>query len=246
MAEPPVQIVCPSKGRPDNVMAFDAFPMEDVVVVVVEDELEAYRHNYPDACFDVLPPEVKGLPQTKNWCYAKYGNVFFVDDDVLPMVDRTGAGPTRVPQELAAQITYRLADMAMQIDGCYLFGFVDDPVPMHFQPQQPFSLAGPQSGTCEGLLEGSGLWWPDDPKFGPAEDIWIAGLNAYKHRKRLQDLRYAVRDVRGTQGGNANDRNAQVLNEMAQVLREAFGEAIVLKDPAQTKGFYFWSLKVPW
>lgn len=245
MAEPPVTIVCPSKGRPDDVMTFAAFPIDEVVVVVVKDELEAYKASYPDATFDVLPPTVKGLPATKNWCYEKYGNVFFVDDDVMPMIDLTGGGSQpRVEPKLAAQVTYRLADQAIQM-GCYLFGFIDDPVPMHFQPQRPFSLAGPQSGTCEGLLEGSGLWWPDDPKFGPAEDVWIAGLNAYKHRKRLQDLRYAVRDVRGTQGGNANDRSQQMLADMAVTLREAFGEAIVLKDPNDAR-FYYWRLRVPW
>jgi hypothetical protein len=242
--EKPVQVVCPTHGRADNVMTFEALPIEDVVLSVTESQVDEYRAAYPDATIDPHSDEIQGLLAKKAYLYEKHGNVFFVDDDVLPMVDLTGAGPSRVPQKTALEIVYRLADQAMQM-GTYLFGFNEDAVPMHFAPQDPFSLSGPVAGTCQGILEGSGLWWPEVRKFGSADDVWISGLNAYENRTILRDDRYCLRDVRGFAGGLATLRNRQTQAETAEFLRQSFGEAIVLKDPEQAT-FYYWRLSVPW
>jgi hypothetical protein len=237
-----VTIVCPTHGRAGRVMTFDAFSQEDVVLSVAKSQVEEYRAAYPDARIDPHSDKIVGLPAKKNHIYGKFGAVFYVDDDVMPMVDLAGGG--KVEPRLAVELVHRLADQAEQM-GTFLFGFNEDNVPMHFQPQKPFALSGPVSGTCQGLLPESGLWWPDDPRFGPAEDIWLAGLNAFRNRSCLRDLRYAVRDVRGTVGGNAALRSSTMMAEMAKKLVESFGDAIVLKDPSQAT-LYYWRLKVPW
>jgi hypothetical protein len=236
-----VTIVCPTRGRAGEVSAFRTFGNE-MLLSVSESEVDAYRAAYPDARIDPHSDDLIGLPAKKQMLLEKFGGVFWVDDDALPMIDMTTS--QKVDPPVACDLVQRTADTAEQM-GAFLFGFNHDEIPMHFQPQRPFQLTGMMGGGKFGVLPGSKLWYPPDPRVGFWEDLWLGALNAYEHRFCFCDLRYTIPTSVGQVGGLSNLRSDRTLWEQADVMVSCFGDAVKLKDKADVT-LYPWRLKVPW
>jgi hypothetical protein len=236
-----VTIVCCTHGRAGQVHAFRAFG-EELLLSVAESQLPAYRAAYPTARFDPHPDSIVGLPAKKQFLLEKFGSVFWIDDDAAQMIDHTDS--TKVEPAKANALVHRLADQAQQM-GAHLFGFGSDVVPLHFQPQRPFAVTGMLGGGKFGVLEGSQLWYPDDPEVGIWEDLWLGALNAVHHRFCLVDLRYVLPTFVGQEGGLASLRTDSVLWRQADRMVEMFGDAIKLKAKGDAQ-LYPWRLSVPW
>jgi hypothetical protein len=235
-------IVCPSHGRAGSVTAFRTFG-EDLMLCVAESQLEAYRAAHPNARFDVHPDSVVGLGPKVKWMYAKYGSYFRVDDDADFMINHAAGGEKVRDGRVARALVHRLADMAQQM-GAYQFGFSELARPMYYSGHRPFLLTAEIEGGKCGFLAGSKIWWPDDVGF--IDDIWACGLNAYHHRFAVKDMRYAIPTVVGQKGGLANFRTKKAVWEKAEVLRQAFGDAIELQDKETFDDTYPWNLRYPW
>jgi hypothetical protein len=238
-----VTVVCATHGRAGRVTAFEAFG-DDLLLSVAESQVGAYRDAYPYAQIDPHPDDVVGLPAKKNWLHDRFGDVFIVDDDATQMIDMQDS--TRVPPAKARALIGQVADMAEQM-GAYLFGFGDDGNPLHYQPAQPYRLTGVFAGGKFGLLAGSGLWWPNDPKYGLIEDVWMSALNAHVHRKCVRDVRHVLPTIAAWKGvpqpgGLGNVRTRAANREVGEFLKASFGDAIELNDFA----VYNWNLRVPW
>jgi hypothetical protein len=233
-------IVCPTHGRAGEVTAFECFG-PDLLLCVAESQAPLYREAYPDARLDVHPDSVKGLGPKMTWMAAKYGAFFRIDDDGRQMIDHTDG--SRVPPERAVELARRLADTAEAM-GAYLFGMTSEVRPLYFNPQTPLRMTGVIDGGKSGFLPGSKLWWPDDVGF--ADDFWISALNAYHHRFCLIDDRLCIPTQVGQKGGLAAIRTERAIWAKAEVLKAAFGDAVVLKDKADAGFTYPWRLKVPW
>ena len=60
-----IPVVCPSKGRPNNVKTLQFFP--DLILVVPHSEVEAYKANYPDTEVIGTPKHIRGITPTRQW-----------------------------------------------------------------------------------------------------------------------------------------------------------------------------------
>lgn len=236
-----VQIVCPTHNRPGEVRAFETFG-PDLLLSVAESQVPAYRSAYPDAKIDPHPDTLIGLPAKKQMLADKFGAVFWVDDDAGKMIDHENG--VKVEPAKARDLVQRTADTAEQM-GVFLFGFSMETNPLYYSPQNPFQLTGMMGGGKFGILPGSKLWYPEDPKLGMWEDLWMGAINAYHHRFMFCDLRYAIPTSVGQGGGLANVRTDKTLWEQAARMQEQFGEAIVMKERGDA-ALYPWRLKVAW
>jgi hypothetical protein len=214
-----VTIVCPSHGRAGEVTAFKTFG-PDLMLCVSESQAPLYREAYPDVKLDVHPDSVKGLGPKVKWMNAKYGSYFRVDDDAGHMIDHTAGGTKITDGKLAQALVHRLADQAEQM-GAFMFGFTELARPVYYSGHQPFKVSGEiEGGNC--------------------------GLNAFHHRFCLIDMRYAIPTTVGQKGGLAAYRTRVKVWEKANVLREAFGDAIALQTKETFEDVYPWNLRVPW
>lgn len=59
-----IKIVCPSKGRADNVRTLKLIPT--LSLVVPYDEADDYRKNYPDTEVLATPERIKGITPTRQ------------------------------------------------------------------------------------------------------------------------------------------------------------------------------------
>jgi len=239
-----MELVCLTHGRARTMTTHRVFG-DELVLSVAESQVAEYREAHPDLKIDPHPDDVVGLPAKKNYVVAKFGEVFMLDDDVLAMVDHVEGDRVDDPRR-ACDLVRRLADMARQM-GAVMFGFSGDANPLHYLPHRPFALTGLIDGGKFGVLDSS-IWWPEQPIYGCCEDMWACGLNAYENRYLLKDLRYALvgpTENNDLPGGLAGVRNQKALQQCAEMLVEAFGEAVQLK-PQSEAGKYFWRLRVPW
>jgi hypothetical protein len=238
-----VQIVCPTHGRAGEVLAFRTFG-PDLLLSVAESQVPAYRAAYPDARIDPHSDEIKGLPAKKQMLAEKFGDVFWVDDDAIEMIDHT-LDCAKVEPRKACALVHRLADQCEQM-GLFMFGFSLETKPLYYSGHQPFALTGMIGGGKFGILAGSKMFYPDDPALGMWEDLWMSGLNAFHHRALIRDERYAIPTAVGQSGGLANVRTHRSLWQQVEKMQAAFGkQAIVLKDASDVQ-LYPWRLKIPW
>lgn len=240
MSERPV-IACPTHGRAGEVTTFKTFG-DDLLLVVAESQLEAYKDAHPHARFDVHPDSVKGLGPKVRWMLDKYGPMFRVDDDADYIIDHADGSKVTRPQ-IARDLVYRLADMAEDM-GCFLYGFTELAKPLYFSGHRPYKLSGLIEGGKIGFIPGSKLWWPEDQPW--LEDAWLAALNAYHHRFCLIDQRYCLPTLVGQKGGLANARTMRRVWKMGEFLQTQFGDAIEMIPADKWDGSYPYRLKIPW
>lgn len=230
-----LKIICPSKGRADNVLTTKF--IREMIILVPHGEGKAYREHNPD--FEVIetPVGLHGITRTKQWMIDNWDEWFSIDDDVIRVTRQyestKDAMQVTDPDEVV-DIIQRLRDMAVEM-GAFMYGFNHYRQPELYNAHKPFSHTGYLNSSHFGLLPGHNLYYNLDML--EAEDHWISLLNAYTNRFFLKDHRYAfaTKDNFKAKGGCNDYRTSESMVDNTILLRKQFGEAVVLKEATSRK-----------
>ena len=184
-----IKVVIPTYKRPGKVTTLKV--VSNAILCVARSEVPAYRVHYPDVEIAEHPDDIVGLAPKRQWIYDTFGDIFMLDDDIT-MADRMYlvSGKLRL-RRLTPQETYQIIQWAgntAALCGCYLFGFNKNPNPIIYNALRPILLSGYVTGCAIGLLRGSRIHY--DPLSTAVEDFYVAGLNAYYHRRAFIDMRF--------------------------------------------------------
>lgn len=224
------KIVIPSHKRADRVKTTKI--VADPIVCVAESQEAEYREHNPDIEVVTHPDSVIGLPPKLQWIYERFGNVFFLDDDIVAVkrvYEDDNSRTNITDKELVRDIIMKTAIDA-QNAGAYLYGFSKDPNPLLYNAHDPIVMSGYVTGCATGVWASPKLRW--DCRMKIKGDIWISCLNAYYHRKIWRDTRFCFVQEKTFKnaGGLAEIRNTILEKEMYDFLKEHFGEVIQLKQ----------------
>lgn len=230
-----IPVVCPSKGRPNNVKTLQFFP--DLILVVPHSEVEAYKANYPDTEVIGTPKHIRGITPTRQWIIEQWDDVFMIDDDV-EAVWRNFTMPNE-PYIIDDVVTIReilqtTAGIAKDIGAkVYSFGKIKNP--LEYNSFKPLDHVGYMNASFCGFIAGHGLSY--DLSMSEGEDHYISCLNIYKHRYSLIDNRYMFRTLGNFNAiGGCNDyRTRESMIKNTLYLRKKFGEVIKFKEATAIK-----------
>lgn len=218
-----MKIVCPSRKRA-HIFSTD---IEGMIVLVDKKE----KSDYKDIGFEVETHEnLNSLSEIRQYAYKRYGEVFFVDDDIVS-VERlyTTINQILTPKE-AKDIIYNAYYLSKQI-GAKLYGFNNDPSPTHYNQHKPFMLMGYINGCAIGLNESDNLYF--DPTTVACESHWICLLNAYANRFCFIDKRFHFRQKTDStftlEGGQTGKRTLESEKQDTLFLRRKFGNSVQIK-----------------
>lgn len=230
-----IKVVCPSKGRHDNVRTIKFFP--NLTLIVPHNEVELYKENYPYLEVIGTPPHIKGITPTRQWILEQYEEVFMIDDDVVSVRKNFAFGnqdaSLSVPEDIEA-ILINAIKIARGI-GAKVFSFSKIRNPLEYNSFSPLEHTGYMNASFCGFLKGHNLAY--DLSMSEGEDHYISCLNVYKNRFGFIDNRYSfVTDGNFTAKGGCNDyrtRNSMIDN--TYYLRKKFGNVINLKGGTALK-----------
>lgn len=232
-----IKIVCPSKGRADNVRTLKLIPT--LVLVVPHDEAEDYRKNYPDTEVLATPERIKGITPTRQWILEQYAeeDVFMIDDDVTSVRRNFVFGDQEISvtdPETIHDIIETTTGIA-RLEGAKVFSFSKIRNPLEYNAFAPIVHTGYMNASFCGFLKGHGLSY--DLAMSEGEDHYMSCLTVFKHRYCLIDNRYSfITDGNFTAVGGCNGyrtRNSMLANTL--YLRKKFGEVVALKGFTKTK-----------
>jgi hypothetical protein len=226
-----IKVVIPTYRRAGNVTTIGV--VSPCILCVAESDLSAYQEHYPDIEIVTHPDDIIGLAPKRQWIYDHFGNVFMLDDDIInarrlwPM-SGTKKATFLTPNEAYAAIQW--CGNTAHLAGCYLFGFNKVPNPIIYDPFRPVMLSGYVTGCAIGLLRGSRISYSTESI--AVEDFYVAGLNAYYHRKAFLDLRFnfVQEETFKRAGGLGFYRTIDTERQDTLFLRRMFGEAITIKS----------------
>lgn len=229
------KVVCPSKGRADNVRTKRFFP--GMTIVVPHNEVELYQEKNPG--FEVVgtPKHIRGITPTRQWILENYGTVFMIDDDVIH-VRKNYAKPKESGEINDPETIFEIVRNAFVIAqgiGAKIFSFSKIRNPLEYNSFIPIIHTGYMNASFCGFIEGHGLEY--DLSMSEGEDHYISCLTIYKHRYCFIDNRFSfVTDGNFTAIGGCNDyrtRDSMIRNTL--YLRQKFGEVIQYKGPTALK-----------
>ena len=228
-------VVCPSKGRANNVRTLAYFP--DLKLIVPESEADDYSANYPSVEVIGTPKNVKGITPTRQWILDNFGEVFMIDDDVVSVRRNFTFGDQDAYVDdpvTIREILETTAHIAREI-GAKVFSFSKIRNPLEYNSFNPLEHTGYMNASFCGFLEGHGLEY--DLSMSEGEDHYISCLTIYKHRYCLIDNRYSfITDGNFTAIGGCNDyRTRESMMKNTLYLRKKFGEVIHTKTSTALK-----------
>jgi hypothetical protein len=231
-----LKIICPSAGRPRDVLCTDAVHLDGICVP--ESEVDAYRKHNQGVEVLSHPDTLKGLAAKRQWIYDTFGDVFMIDDDVDCLqrnyLPRRQTSRRRLPKDEATDLIHELHAMACDL-GVYLFAPGKLADERRYTACKPVWLIGYVNGAAFGLRKGSGLFF--HPEITGGNDCFISGLNAHKHRMAFIDNRFGPRMVVFTNpGGLAPRRSADTERKDFEILKASFGSAINTDRPKWLQG----------
>lgn len=230
-----VKIVCPSKGRASNVLTKKL--VEDLILVVPEKEVEAYKEHNPECEVVAEPSHVRGITASRQFIIDTYPNVFMIDDDIMSirkMYSEEGEEYQLYDPDEVRDVIQRCADVAYDI-GAKMFGFANLRAPAHYVSHKPIGFTGYLNASYTGYLEGHDLAY--DTSYPEGEDHYMCCLNVYKNRYMFIDHRYAfiTQGNFSAEGGCNLDRTKDDMITTTLKLRKTFGDAIKIKKPTAGK-----------
>ena len=245
-----VKLVIVSHKRAETIKSHKSFA--NAVVCIPESQEADYRRYNPSLNIYTHPDTVKGLAAKYIWCYKEFGNVALIGDDIdflrRNWVADAKDKKSRIDPETAYEIIQSTAYTAKQM-GAKLFAFSKESNPVAYSGQRPFKVSGLASGGVIGLLDGFKMELTTDCVAGL--DYFLSGLNAYYHRYLFVDERYFTQCKEGTfvsRGGMAEFRTMETEEKDLLMLRNLFGDAIIIKKNAnlrRLKHKFDKTLKIP-
>lgn len=247
MKDEVVKVLVPSYKRANNVKTTKCVAHCSLVVPV--SQVADYEKHNPGVEVIGCPDEIKGISNTRQWCYDTFKNIFMLDDDIAHVTRAYNPGQydairyqnpdiiesDKVDPETAYEVIQSLASLAKEL-GCYLFGFTSAVTPRDVRPFVPFTSNVYVKGTTMGLLEGSKLYFPEEPAGQQCEDHFVTLLNAFHHRYSIVDNRFIFSHVGTfkTVGGCAEYRTSGNEEDSYRYLKTKFGAAVQLKGVGTT------------
>ena len=230
-----IMIVCPSKGRCDNVKTTILIP--SVTLIVPASEEENYKRCNPNTQVIGTPPEVRGIVKTRQWVLDHFEEVFMIDDDVINVRKNFENEQQKVwvtDAEQILEIINETVYIAREI-GAKVFSFSRTVNPLQFSGHSLFSHTGYMNASYCGFLKGHGLSY--DLTMNEGEDHYMSCLNMFKHRYCLIDERYSFMTDGNfkSKGGCNGQRTRESMIKNTMHLREIFGEVVTFKEPNTVK-----------
>ncbi len=232
-----IKILCPSKGRSNNVRTLALIPSLELVVPA--GEVEEYQKNYPNVVVHGTPKHVKGITPTRQWILEEFKDfdVFMIDDDVVSVRKNYfyGEGESSINDtETIFELIREAFDVCRQI-GSKIFSFSKIRNPFEYNSFAPIAHTGYMNASFCGFLSGHGLDY--DLSMSEGEDHYISCLTIYKYRYCMIDNRFSfVTDGNFTAIGGCNDyRTRESMIKNTLYLRQKFGEVIQYKEPTVLK-----------
>jgi hypothetical protein len=232
-----IKIVCPSKGRANNVRTTQLIP--SLTLIVPAGEVEDYKAHNPNTEVVGVPSHIRGITHTRQWILDNWASedVFMIDDDVVSVRKNyfygEGSGSIDDPETIL-EIINQTAFISKQINS-RVFSFSKIRNPLEYNAFSPIVHTGYMNASFCGFIRGHGLAY--DLNLSEGEDHYISCLTIYMHRYCLIDNRYSfVTDGNFTALGGCNDyrtRESMIRNTL--YLRQKFGEAIQYKEPTALK-----------
>jgi len=219
-----IKIVIVSAGRAQSVLT----NVNNAILCVPENEKKEYK-KYND--YDIIThPKLKNLAAKRNFILNKYKSVFMLDDDLVTF-ERVYQSKEQV---LNKDETYkRIQELYYQSlsVNAKLFGFSEDPSPIHYNPYKPFMMKGISGGGAYGIIDGGKLYFTE--KTTACDSHWITLLNTYYNRYSLIDTRFCFRpkDTFKGNGGQSMKRTLESEKRDTLFLRKMFGNSVILKQP---------------
>ena len=226
-----IKVIIPSYRRAGNVTTIKI--VSPCIICVPESDLSAYREHYPDIEIVAHPDSIIGLAPKRQWIYDYFGDIFMLDDDISHARRLYLMSGTKKATELTSEEAYEIIQWCgntAHLAGCYLFGFNKAPNPIIYDPLRPIAVSGLVTGCAIGLLRGSRISYSAESI--AVEDFWVAGLNAYYHRKAFIDLRFnfVQEETFKRPGGLGFYRTIDTERKDTLFLRRMFGETISIKS----------------
>lgn len=234
--EQKIKVVCPSKGRSDNVRTLKLIP--NLTIIVPHDEVDAYKANYPDTEVIGTPKGVKGITPTRQWILDHFEECFMIDDDVTDVRKNYAFGKEESAHiddvDTIEEIINDTAFIAKEI-GAKVFSFSKIRNPLEYDSFHPIVHTGYMNASFCGFLKGHGLSY--DMNLSEGEDHYISCMTIFMHRYCLIDNRYSfITDGNFTAIGGCNDyRTRESMKKNTIYLKKLFGDCIVAKEPTALK-----------
>lgn len=200
-----------------------------MTVLVAKKELANYKETIGN--FEIITHNnLKSLSEIRQFAYDKFGDVFFVDDDIVSVervYETKNSKLTPIEIFNLIQKTYLQAKDL----NAFLFGFNSDPSPTHYNQHKPFMLNGYINGCALGILKNKNLFF--SKKTIACESHWLALLNAYHNRFCFIDKRYHFRQKTNSTfnlvGGQSGLRTLETEKQDTIFLKKMFGNSVMLK-----------------
>lgn len=220
------KLIIPSHKRHDRVISKKL--IIDPILCVSKSQAAKYKEYNPDIEIVTHPDDIIGLGAKRNWCYEKFKDLWFIDDDITDIKKIYDEDYDMSPEQTTRNLN-NVYQLAVDL-GVYLFGINKNPRPNQYNAQAPISLSGMVYGGVFGMRDpaNSRLRFNTDLL---ANDIYISLLNSYLNRKMVLDRRFAfiAKDTFRNKGGLAEFRTEKRLEEDYYTLRRMFGDSVILK-----------------
>ena len=216
-------VAIPSKGRAGSVKTLKVLPSG--TLFIPKSEASNYRDIYPDAEIVLVPEDVRGITNTRNWILENTDDriVGFVDDDVM------GGGywdigietQTRVPltQDELTQDWMRLFHVTDDL-GYHLWGAETTSRPHTCHPCRPFTWHSYVTASCMGIVN-DGIRF--DPEYPVKEDYELS-LRCIKEDGGIVGARFLFwKNEHWTgKGGGGDYRTQSMEDEVIKKLMDAY------------------------
>lgn len=221
----PCKIVIPSRKRAGKVLT----KVSGAILFIDEAEKSEYKKHYPKAEIQTHAG-LKSLSLIRREIYNRFENVFMLDDDISEILQLYQTSNKSLNPDQASKIIQKCYEQAKDVDA-YLFGFNNDPVPMHYNQHKPFMFQGYINGCAMGLRKSPHLYFSS--KTIACESHWINCLNAYYHRYNFIDKRFCFQqkphETFKMIGGQTGKRTLETEKQDTLFLKEMFGDSIQIK-----------------
>ena len=216
-------VAIPSKGRAGMVKTLRVLPSASLFIP--ESEASNYRDIYPDADIILVPENIRGITNTRNWVLDNTDEryVVFVDDDVMA-VGYWAIGietKKKIPlsQSELSQDWLRLFHVTDDL-GYHLWGAetTGDSIATH--PHRPFLWHSYVTASCMGIVN-DGIRF--DPAYPVKEDYELS-LRCIKEDGGIVGARFLFwkNEHWGTNGGCGDYRTQSMEDEAIKKLMDAY------------------------
>lgn len=224
-----MKIIIPSHKRSKKITTHKH--LNNCIVCVPDSQVAEYKAI---GTFDVIghPDNIIGISPKRRWIYAKFNDLFMVDDDLAFVYSQITNKNITTPIDSIINETHYITKNL----GLKMYGYSRNVNPSTYSGLQLFKANGFINGGAMGLLPAENLQFPIDNVY--MEDYYISLLNAYYYRACIIDLRYTFAFLESTKrvGGCSDYANRNETEKKSYFfMKKHFGDSVRLKYDGNPK-----------